>query len=187
MRVIATDLPDIKILEPSVFVDERGFFYESYNKKQLMDALNLTAEFVQDNHSKSQHGVLRGLHYQASPMAQGKLVRVVAGEVFDVSVDIRRSSPSFGQWVGVRLSAENRRQLWIPEGFAHGFYVLSEHAECVYKTTQYYSPQHERSLAWDDPDLQIEWPFISSPIISIKDASAPPFSSLRSELAGQST
>lgn len=178
MKIIDTTIPDIKILEFKVFEDERGFFYESFNKKQLMDALNLTTEFVQDNHSKSHKGVLRGLHYQDSPMAQGKLVRVIHGEVFDVSVDVRMSSPTFGQWVGVILSAENKRQLWIPEGFAHGFYVLSENAECAYKTTNYYSQTHERSIAWNDPNLDITWPLIAPPIVSAKDSIAPLFSSL---------
>lgn len=178
MNIIDTAIPDIKILEPKVFVDERGFFYESFNKMDLMKALNLKTEFVQDNHSKSQKGVLRGLHYQAAPMAQGKLVRVIAGDVFDVSVDIRRSSPTYGQWIGVTLSAENKRQLWIPEGFAHGFYVLSDYAECIYKTTEYYSQPHERSIAWNDTELGIAWPINSPPIVSVKDSIAPLFSSL---------
>jgi dTDP-4-dehydrorhamnose 3,5-epimerase len=178
MKIIDTSIPDVKILEPKVFQDERGFFYESFNKKELAEALNLTKEFVQDNHSKSQKGVLRGLHYQEPPMAQGKLVRVVQGAVFDVSVDIRRSSPTFGQWTGVVLSAENKWQLWIPEGFAHGFYVLSAQAECVYKTTDYYSHAQERSIAWNDPDLGITWPLTEPPIVSDKDRAAPLFSSL---------
>lgn len=161
-----------------MFEDERGFFYESFNKRELAEALNLTKEFVQDNHSKSTKGVLRGLHYQESPMAQGKLVRVVQGEIFDVSVDIRRSSPTFGQWVGAILSAENKLQLWIPEGFAHGFYVLSDQAECVYKTTNYYSPSHERGIAWNDLKLGIAWPLRGQPIVSAKDKIAPLFSSL---------
>lgn len=178
MNIIDTAIPEIKILEPKVFGDERGFFYESFNKKELAEALNLTKEFVQDNHSKSTKGVLRGLHYQEAPMAQGKLVRVIQGEVFDVSVDIRPSSPTFSHWVGTILSAENKRQLWIPEGFAHGFYVLSENAECVYKTTEYYSQTHERSIAWNDSDLGIAWPLIAPPIVSAKDTIAPLFSSL---------
>ena len=178
MNIIETAISDVKIIEPKVFADERGFFYESFNKKELSEALNLTKELVQDNHSKSQKGVLRGLHYQAAPMAQAKLVRVIQGEVFDVSVDIRPSSATFGQWVGVTLSAENKRQLWIPEGFAHGFYVLSDHAECVYKTTEYYSPAHEKGIAWNDPQLKISWPFNTPPIISPKDSNAPLFSSL---------
>lgn len=178
MNIIDTAIPEIKILEPKVFSDERGFFYESFNKKELAGALNLTKEFVQDNHSKSKKGVLRGLHYQEAPMAQGKLVRVIQGEVFDVSVDIRPLSPTFGQWVGTVLSAENKRQLWIPEGFAHGFYVLSESAECVYKTTEYYSHAHERGIAWNDAELGIAWPLVVPPIISVKDTIAPLFSSL---------
>lgn len=178
MKIINTIIPDIKILEPQVFEDERGFFYESFNKKEIMNALELNKEFVQDNHSKSKKGVLRGLHYQLSPMAQGKLVRVIQGEVFDVSVDLRHSSPTFGQWVGVILSSENKQQLWIPEGFAHGFYVLSDQAECVYKTTEYYSREHERSIAWNDKDLSIAWPITTPPIVSLKDATAPLFSSV---------
>lgn len=178
MNIIDTAIPDVKIIEPKVFNDERGFFYESFNKRELAQALGLNLEFVQDNHSRSQKGVLRGLHYQIQPMAQAKLVRVIAGEVFDVSVDIRRSSPTFGQWVGVILSAENKRQLWIPEGFAHGFYVLSDYAECAYKTTGYYSPTHERSIAWNDAELGIAWPLTSAPLVSTKDSLAPLFSSL---------
>lgn len=178
MNIIQTKIPDVKILEPKLFEDERGFFYESFNKKQLLAALGLHKEFVQDNHSKSNKGVLRGLHYQIEPMAQGKLVRVIQGEVFDVSVDLRHSSPTFGQWVGVILSAENKQQLWIPEGFAHGFYVLSDQAECVYKTTEYYSHEHERSIAWNDAELGIPWPITAPPTVSLKDASAPLFSSI---------
>ena len=178
MNIIQTKIPDVKILDPKLFEDERGFFYESFNKKQLMATLGLHKEFVQDNHSKSNKGVLRGLHYQIAPMAQGKLVRVIQGEVFDVSVDLRHSSPTFGQWVGVILSAENKQQLWIPEGFAHGFYVLSDQAECVYKTTEYYSHEHERSIAWNDAELGIPWPITAPPTLSLKDASAPLFSSI---------
>ena len=178
MKVIDTTIPDIKILEPTVFEDERGFFFESFNKRTLEQALGLKKEFVQDNHSKSQKGVLRGLHFQLAPMEQGKLVRVIQGEVFDVSVDIRPSSPTFGKWVGVILSSENKRQLWIPEGFAHGFYVLSDSAECAYKTTEYYSREHEQCIAWNDPDLGITWPLFAVPIISPKDEIAPPLSSL---------
>jgi dTDP-4-dehydrorhamnose 3,5-epimerase len=169
MKVIETDIPDVLIIEPKVFGDERGFFYESFNAAAFEAATGLKRSFVQDNHSKSQRGVLRGLHYQIQ-QPQGKLVRVVAGEVFDVAVDLRRSSPSFGRWVGTCLSAQNQRQLWIPEGFAHGFVVLSESAEFLYKTTDYYAPAHERSLLWNDPQLGIEWPFQEPPQLSQKDA-----------------
>jgi dTDP-4-dehydrorhamnose 3,5-epimerase len=173
MNVISTSIPDVKILEPKVFGDERGFFFESFNQKAFEDAIGLPINFVQDNHSKSGRGVLRGLHHQLSPMSQGKLVRVIHGEVYDVAVDIRKISPTFGQWVGVHLSGENKRQLWIPEGFAHGFLTLSESAEFLYKTTNYYSPQHERSIAWNDPDIGIEWPQIdAAPKLSAKDLSA---------------
>ncbi|UUY09829.1 dTDP-4-dehydrorhamnose 3,5-epimerase [Pseudomonas sp. J452] len=168
MNVIPTDLPEVLILEPKVFGDERGFFYESFNAKAFAEATGLQREFVQDNHSRSQRGVLRGLHYQIE-QAQGKLVRVTVGEVLDVAVDIRRSSANFGKWVGVRLSAENKRQLWVPEGFAHGFVVLSEHAEFLYKTTDYYAPAHERSIRWDDPSLAIDWQFDGTPQLSAKD------------------
>lgn len=169
MKIIETDIPDVLIIEPKVFGDERGFFYESFNAAAFETATGLKRTFVQDNHSKSQRGVLRGLHYQIQ-QPQGKLVRVVAGEVFDVAVDLRRSSPSFGRWVGTRLSAQNQRQLWIPEGFAHGFVVLSESAEFLYKTTDYYAPAHERSLLWNDPQIGIEWPFQEQPQLSQKDA-----------------
>jgi dTDP-4-dehydrorhamnose 3,5-epimerase len=170
MNVIKTAIPDVLILEPKVFSDERGFFFESFNHKQFEEAVGYPVTFVQDNHSKSSKGVLRGLHYQLPPHAQGKLVRCVAGEVFDVAVDIRKSSPTFGQWVGVHLSGENKRQLWIPEGFAHGFITLSETAEFLYKTTNYYAPQSEGSIIWNDLELAIEWPMIDSkPIISNKD------------------
>lgn len=168
MKVIETGIPDVLIIEPKVFGDERGFFYESFNAAAFEAATGLKQQFVQDNHSKSQRGVLRGLHYQIR-QPQGKLVRVVAGEVFDVAVDLRRSSPSFGRWVGTRLSAENQRQLWIPEGFAHGFVVLSESAEFLYKTTDYYAPEHERSLLWNDPELGIQWPIDAPPQLSAKD------------------
>lgn len=151
MKVVETSIPDVLIIEPKVFGDERGFFYESFNAAAFEAATGLKRQFVQDNHSKSQRGVLRGLHYQIQ-QPQGKLVRVVAGEVFDVAVDLRKSSPSFGRWFGTHLSAQNQRQLWIPEGFAHGFVVLSESAEFLYKTTDYYAPEHERSLLWNDPD-----------------------------------
>ncbi|OEC35051.1 dTDP-4-dehydrorhamnose 3,5-epimerase [Pseudomonas cuatrocienegasensis] len=168
MKVIASELPEVLILEPQLFGDERGFFYESFNARAFAEATGLNREFVQDNHSRSQRGVLRGLHYQLQ-QAQGKLVRVTAGEVYDIAVDIRRSSSTFGQWAGVHLSAENKRQLWIPEGFAHGFLVLSEFAEFLYKTTDYYAPQHERCIRWDDPQLAIDWPLTTAPILSGKD------------------
>lgn len=168
MKIIETDIPDVLIIEPKVFGDERGFFYESFNAAAFEAATGIKRQFVQDNHSKSQRGVLRGLHYQIQ-QPQGKLVRVVAGEVFDVAVDLRRSSPSFGRWVGTRLSAQNQRQLWIPEGFAHGFVVLSESAEFLYKTTDYYAPAHERSLLWNDPQIGIDWPFNEPPQLSQKD------------------
>jgi len=168
MKVVETSIPDVLIIEPKVFGDERGFFYESFNAAVLEAATGLKRQFVQDNHSKSQRGVLRGLHYQIQ-QPQGKLVRVVAGEVFDVAVDLRKSSPSFGRWFGTHLSAQNQRQLWIPEGFAHGFVVLSESAEFLYKTTDYYAPEHERSLLWNDPELGIQWPFDEAPQLSAKD------------------
>jgi len=168
MKVVETSIPDVLIIEPKVFGDERGFFYESFNAAAFEAATGLKRQFVQDNHSKSQRGVLRGLHYQIQ-QPQGKLVRVVAGEVFDVAVDLRKSSPSFGRWFGTHLSAQNQRQLWIPEGFAHGFVVLSESAEFLYKTTDYYAPEHERSLLWNDPELGIQWPFDEAPQLSAKD------------------
>ena len=168
MKVVETSIPDVLIIEPKVFGDERGFFYESFNAAAFEAATGLKRQFVQDNHSKSQRGVLRGLHYQIQ-QPQGKLVRVVAGEVFDVAVDLRKSSPSFGRWFGTHLSAQNQHQLWIPEGFAHGFVVLSETAEFLYKTTDYYAPEHERSLLWNDPALGIQWPFDEAPQLSAKD------------------
>lgn len=168
MKVVETSIPDVLIIEPKVFGDERGFFYESFNAAAFEAATRLKRQFVQDNHSKSQRGVLRGLHYQIQ-QPQGKLVRVVAGEVFDVAVDLRKSSPSFGRWFGTHLSAQNQRQLWIPEGFAHGFVVLSESAEFLYKTTDYYAPKHERSLLWNDPALGIQWPIDEAPQLSAKD------------------
>ncbi|AEJ03372.1 dTDP-4-dehydrorhamnose 3,5-epimerase [Stutzerimonas stutzeri] len=168
MKVVETSIPDVLIIEPKVFGDERGFFYESFNAAAFEAATGLKRQFVQDNHSKSQRGVLRGLHYQIQ-QPQGKLVRVVAGEVFDVAVDLRKSSPSFGRWFGTHLSAQNQRQLWIPEGFAHGFVVLSGSAEFLYKTTDYYAPEHERSLLWNDPELGIQWPFDEAPQLSAKD------------------
>lgn len=170
MKVIATSLPDVKIIEPKVFEDPRGFFFESFNARQFAEQVDSGVQFVQDNHSRSAKGVLRGLHYQIEH-AQGKLVRVVAGEVFDVAVDIRRSSPTFGQWVGVVLSSANKRQLWVPPGFAHGFYVTSDSAEFLYKTTDYWHPEHERSLLWNDPALAIDWPLDGdSPQVAAKDA-----------------
>ena len=168
MRAIPTAIPEVLILEPKVFGDERGFFLESFNARTFAEVTGVKRDFVQDNHSRSQRGVLRGLHYQLQ-QAQGKLVRVVQGEVLDVAVDIRRSSPTFGRWVGVHLSAENKRQLWVPEGFAHGFVVLSDYAEFLYKTTDYYAPEHERCIRWDDPDLAIDWPLAEAPQLSAKD------------------
>ncbi|WP_053181074.1 dTDP-4-dehydrorhamnose 3,5-epimerase [Pseudomonas thivervalensis] len=168
MNVIATSLPDVLIIEPKVFGDDRGFFYESFNARAFAEATGSTLQFVQDNHSRSTRGVLRGLHYQIE-QAQGKLVRVTAGEVLDIAVDIRRSSPTFGQWAGVRLSAQNHRQLWVPPGFAHGFVVLSESADFLYKTTDYYTPSAERCLRWDDPQLAIDWELEGAPILSAKD------------------
>lgn len=161
-------IPDVVLIEPKVFGDERGFFYESFNQKAFEAAVGLSVNFVQDNHSRSVKGVLRGLHYQIK-QPQGKLVRVVQGEVFDVAVDLRKSSSTFGQWVGAHLSAENKQQLWVPEGFAHGFLVLSENAEFLYKTTDYYAPQFERCVRWDDPSLAIQWPAGIKPILSAKD------------------
>ena len=157
MNVIPTSIPEVKILEPKVFGDERGFFYESFNQETFKALTGLDVTFVQDNHSKSQQGVLRGLHYQIN-QAQGKLVRVVEGEVYDVVVDLRQSSSTFGQWEGITLSAQNFRQVWVPQGFAHGFLVLSETAEFLYKTTDFYAPEHERCISWDDPQLAIDWP-----------------------------
>jgi dTDP-4-dehydrorhamnose 3,5-epimerase len=171
MNLVRTELPEVLILEPKVFGDERGFFFESFNARAFAEATGLQPEFVQDNHSRSQRGVLRGLHYQVQ-QPQGKLVRVSHGEVLDVAVDIRRSSPNFGKSVTVRLSAENKRQLWVPEGFAHGFVVLSDYAEFLYKTTDYYAPAFERSIRWDDPDLAIDWQFDGTPQLSAKDLAA---------------
>lgn len=169
MNIIDTKIADVKIIEPKVFGDERGFFLESFNQSIFDKAVGRHVEFVQDNHSMSKKGVLRGLHYQLDPHAQGKLVRCVEGEVFDVAVDIRRSSPTFGNWVGVHLSAENHRQLWIPEGFAHGFITLSERVQFIYKTTNYYAPQSERSILWNDPQINIEWPEVEEMTLSGKD------------------
>ncbi|MES2771764.1 MAG: dTDP-4-dehydrorhamnose 3,5-epimerase [Pseudomonadota bacterium] len=174
MKITATPLADLLLIEPTVFSDERGCFFESFNQQKFNAATGLDLCFVQDNQTSSQHNVLRGLHYQLAPQAQGKLVRVLAGEIFDVAVDLRPDSNSLGQSFTLRLSAENRRQLWIPEGFAHGFLVLSATAEVLYKATAYYAPSLERSIAWNDPDLAIAWPDQGkAPILSAKDAAAP--------------
>ncbi|EMH4162855.1 dTDP-4-dehydrorhamnose 3,5-epimerase [Pluralibacter gergoviae] len=173
MNIVKTDIKDIIIIEPKVFGDERGFFFESYNNQSFEKVVDRSLNFTQDNHSRSVKGVLRGLHYQMGESAQAKLVRCIHGEVFDVAVDIRKNSPTFKKWVGVILSAENKRQLWIPEGFAHGFLVLSDIAEFVYKTNNYYDPLSERSIKFDDPDINIKWPETDSFIISRKDQKAP--------------
>lgn len=168
MNVITTEIPGVVIIEPKIFGDERGFFFESFNTRTFAAATGLSPNFVQDNHSRSSKNVLRGLHYQIR-QSQGKLVRVIAGEVFDVAVDLRRSSPTFGKWTGTRLSAENKRTLWIPEGFAHGFLVLSDSADFLYKTTDYYAPEHERCIVWNDPAIDIDWPLSGAPTLSAKD------------------
>jgi len=168
MKVIPTAIPEVLIIEPKVFGDARGFFFESFNERAFKQATGLAPDFVQDNHSRSAGGVLRGLHYQLQ-QPQGKLVRVVRGSVFDVAVDLRHSSPTFGHWVGVDLSEHNHRQLWVPPGFAHGFLVTSETADFLYKTTDYYAPEHERCIAWDDPAIGIQWPQAGVPTLSIKD------------------
>ncbi|MES3025500.1 MAG: dTDP-4-dehydrorhamnose 3,5-epimerase [Pseudomonadota bacterium] len=168
MNITPTAIPDVLILEPTAYGDERGFFYESFNARRFRELTGVDADFVQDNHSKSARGVLRGLHYQIS-QPQGKLVRVVAGEVFDVAVDLRKGSPNFGRWVGVTLSAANKRQLWVPPGFAHGFVVTSDAAEFLYKTTDYYAPEFERSVLWNDPAIGIDWPLDGAPLLSGKD------------------
>ena len=178
MKITPTAIPDVLLIEPRVFGDARGFFFESFNQKSFAEATGVNLPFVQDNHSKSVKGVLRGLHYQLEPHAQGKLVRVTQGEVFDVAVDLRKDAKTFGQWVGVTLSAENKQQLWIPPGFAHGFLVLSDTAEFLYKTTDYYAPQAERSLRWDDPTLAITWPLEGEPILADKDRQGHLFSDL---------
>lgn len=170
MNVIRAAIPDVLILEPKIHGDARGFFFESYNKRVLAD-IGIMADFVQDNNSRSARHVLRGLHYQIR-QPQGKLMRVLAGEIYDVAVDVRKSSPFFGKWIGVRLSAENRLMLWVPEGFAHGFLVLSDMAEVLYKTTDYYAPEYERALAWNDPDLRIDWPLEGALILSERDKAA---------------
>lgn len=172
MDIIQTKIPDVVIIEPKVFGDDRGFFMESFNAQKFTEATGVTTQFVQDNHSRSQKNVLRGLHYQIQ-QAQGKLVRVVAGSVLDVAVDIRKSSPNFGQWVSCLLSEENKRQFWVPAGFAHGFVVLSDTADFLYKTTDYYAPAYERSILWNDPELNIDWQITGEPLLSAKDKSAP--------------
>lgn len=173
MKVISTEIPEVLLIEPKVFGDDRGFFLESFNQKAFCEKTGVSIQFVQDNHSRSLRNVLRGLHYQIQ-QAQGKLVRVVLGEIFDVVVDLRKSSPTFGQWIGTSLSATNKLQLWVPPGFAHGFVVTSEVAEVLYKTTDYYAPQHERCLLWNDPDLAIAWQFEGDPILSAKDQAGKP-------------
>lgn len=172
MNILPSEIPDVLVLEPKVFGDERGFFYESYNRRAMTEA-GIPDDFVQDNHSRSAKGVLRGLHYQIQN-TQGKLVRVISGSVFDVAVDLRKSSPTFGKWVGMELSAENKRMAWIPKGFAHGFVVTSDSAEFLYKTTDYWTPQYERSLLWNDPALGILWPLDGAPTIAAKDAAGLP-------------
>ena len=180
MQATPLAIPEVVLFTPRVFGDERGFFFESYNQHAFREATGLTTDFVQDNHSRSARDVLRGLHYQVEPRAQGKLVRVVQGAVFDVAVDIRPGSPTFGHWVGEELSAENKRQMWVPPGFAHGFLTLTESAEFLYKTTDLYSPEHERCIAWDDPDLAIDWPLKGrTPRLSEKDLRGARFSTLR--------
>jgi len=174
MKVTSTNIPGVLILAPEIIEDKRGFFMESFNRIVFQEATGLDVNFVQDNHSLSNKGVLRGLHYQLPPKSQGKLVRVISGTVFDVAVDIRRSSPTFGKWVGIELSADNKLQIWLPPGLAHGFYALSESAEVVYKATNYYSPEYERSIKWDDSVLAIKWPN-RAPIVSIKDSMAGDF------------
>lgn len=172
MLLTPTAIPEVIIIEPRVFGDARGFFYESFNRRAFGDATGIAKDFVQDNHSRSAKGVLRGLHYQIR-QPQDKLVRVVRGAVFDVAVDVRRSSSTFGHWIGVELSEDNHRQLWIPAGFAHGFLVLSDSADFLYKTTDYYAPEHERSIRWDDGDIAIDWPLSGKPLVSAKDSAAP--------------
>jgi dTDP-4-dehydrorhamnose 3,5-epimerase len=173
VKVTPTAIRDVLVIEPRVFGDARGFFLESWNRRAFAEAIGHDVDFVQDNHSASERNVLRGLHYQVR-QAQGKLVRSLAGEVYDVVVDLRRSSPTFGKWIGERLSAENHRMLWVPPGFAHGFLVLSERAEFLYKTTDYYAPEHERSLLWNDPALGIEWPLAGAPLLKPRDAAGTP-------------
>lgn len=174
MNVVPTEIPEVLIIEPKVFEDDRGFFFESFNQRTFAEKIGLEADFVQDNHSRSSQNVLRGLHYQIQ-QPQGKLVRVVAGAVFDVAVDIRKSAPTFGKWVGCLLSAENKRLLWVPVGFAHGFLVVSQTAEVLYKTTDYYAPGQERCILWNDPDLAINWELTATPVLSAKDQAGQPF------------
>jgi dTDP-4-dehydrorhamnose 3,5-epimerase len=176
MNILPTEISDVLIIEPRVFGDERGFFLESYNERAFTEKTGITAHFVQDNHSRSCQNVLRGLHYQIK-QPQSKLVRAVVGTIFDVAVDIRKGSPTFGQWVGCLLSAENKRMFWVPAGFAHGFLVISEVAEVLYKATDYYAPEYERSILWNDPDLTINWPMAAEPILSSKDQAGQPFAS----------
>lgn len=174
MNVVPTEIPEVLIIEPKVFEDDRGFFFESFNQRTFAEKTGVEADFVQDNHSRSNQNVLRGLHYQIQ-QPQGKLVRVVTGAVFDVAVDIRKSAPTFGKWVGCLLSAENKRQLWVPVGFAHGFVVVSQTAEVLYKTTDYYAPGQERCILWNDPDLAINWDLTATPVLSAKDQAGQPF------------
>ena len=176
MKVTPTKLAGVLIIEPRVFGDERGFFFESFNQRAFDDAVGTHVDFVQDNHSKSSRNVLRGLHYQLPPKAQGKLVRVVQGEVFDVAVDLRKDSKTFGQWFGEVLSAENKKQMWVPPGFAHGFLTLSDTAEFLYKTTDFYSPEHERCIRWNDAELGVQWPLLGDPVLSGKDLAGDAFS-----------
>jgi len=181
MKVYPLDIPDVLLLEPTVFGDERGFFFESYNQKRFDEAVGRSVHFVQDNHSRSAHGVLRGLHYQLPPFAQGKLVRATAGKIFDVAVDLRESSATFGKWVAASLSAENKHQLWVPPGFGHGFVVVSDSAEVQYKVDAYWSPDHDRSLRWDDSAVNIEWPDLGEMKLSEKDRLAPDLYLLKAE------
>ncbi len=174
MQIVETGIPGLLVIEPKVWGDARGFFFESYNQRRFEELTGVRKTFVQDNHSRSARNVLRGLHYQIR-QPQGKLVRVVAGEVYDVAVDIRRSSPTFGKWFGLHMSADNKKMLWIPEGFAHGFVVLSEHAEFLYKTTDYWAPEHERCIRWNDPELAIDWQISGEPVLSAKDQAGKPF------------
>jgi dTDP-4-dehydrorhamnose 3,5-epimerase len=179
MKVTPLAIPDVLLIEPQVFGDDRGFFFESFNQNKFEVAIGKKINFVQDNHSRSVKGVLRGLHYQLPPKAQGKLVRVIQGEVFDVAVDLRKSSPTFGKWVGEILSADNKKQLWIPEGFAHGFVTLSDKAEFLYKITDFYSPEHEQSIIWNDGTLAIQWPFVFEPVLANKDKIANNFNNTK--------
>lgn len=179
MKIVDTKISDVKVIEPKIFEDKRGFFFESFNQQEFKKAIGKDVNFVQDNHSKSSKGVLRGLHYQAPPKAQGKLVRVLVGEVYDVAVDMRKKSPTFGLWVAVTLSAKNNKQLWIPEGFAHGFLTISETSEVLYKTTEYYSPEHECAVLYNDKDLSIDWPNNYKVILSNKDRHALSFNKVR--------